>query len=498
MGERLNSPRPKLCLESNVLTGQSFLSLYFSYFRAIETLYHCTVPVAIMTSRATNDPLVLGLYIMNRIKKELEENQYYGLNPNSGTLMPQIEVPSVIDSNGTLAIKEDGHLLLKPHGHGDIHTLLYQYGLPQQWKRINKRHIIFMQDTNILAMYGFACLLGLSVSNHLDFTSLGIVRKPGENVGSICRLQDSKGRRLTCNIEYCDFERLLMNLTGVGDEPNENGNSSYPGNINVLYANITTYLQTLDETHGTVPEFINPKYADDSHTYFKTPARLECMMQDLPRIMAQKSRVGYCSLPRWACFSAVKRNPESAIQEAKKTGFGESFYSMEEDFYKLFRRVLRMERIDVGSQEWDERITDPDGIPSLPILVLSPAASLTLSDMHSHFCGSLKMSDKSILLIDGTNIFLENVVLDGTLIIRACPGANVYIRDATIQNDGWIMKRKPEDPFRRYEIIIYDHLDMNWKREMQESSYLTSQERTISNLFFKINSRGYRFFVKNE
>ena len=69
MGERLNSPRPKLCLESNVLTGQSFLSLYFSYFRAIETLYHCTVPVAIMTSRATNDPLVLGLYIMNRIKK---------------------------------------------------------------------------------------------------------------------------------------------------------------------------------------------------------------------------------------------------------------------------------------------------------------------------------------------------------------------------------------------------------------------------------------------
>lgn len=88
MGERLNSPRPKLCLESNVLTGQSFLSLYFSYFRAIETLYHCTVPVAIMTSRATNDPLVLGLYIMNRIKKELEENQYYGLNPNSVTLMP--------------------------------------------------------------------------------------------------------------------------------------------------------------------------------------------------------------------------------------------------------------------------------------------------------------------------------------------------------------------------------------------------------------------------
>ena len=150
-----------------------------------------------------------------------------------------------------------------------------------------------------------------------------------------------------------------------------------------------------------------------------------------------------------------------------------------------------MERLDVGNQEWDESITDPDGVPSLPILVLSPAASLTLSDMHSHFCGSLKMSDKSILFIDGTNIFLENVEIDGTLIIHASPGANVYIRDATIRNDGWTMKRKPDDPFRRYIVLASNHLDMNWRRGMQESSYSTSQEPIICELFVKINSRGF-------
>jgi hypothetical protein len=28
-----------------------------------------------------------------------------------------------------------------------------------------------------------------------------------------------------------------------------------------------------------MPEFVNPKYADDERTVFKKPTRLECMMQ---------------------------------------------------------------------------------------------------------------------------------------------------------------------------------------------------------------------------
>lgn len=334
-----------------------------------------------------------------------------------------------------------------------------------------KRHLIFMQDTNILALYGFATLIGLSTIHHLDFTSLGIVRKPGENVGSICRLRTMEGKHLTCNVEYCDFEHLLVKLTGRGDEPNDNGNSDYPGNINVLYANLQTYMATLAATEGTVPEFINPKYADEQHTRFQTPARLECMMQDLPRVMPPKARIGYCSLPRWACFSPVKRDPESAKMEAAKTGYGESFFSMEEDYYKLFRRMLRIANVsihcfdqrdgdDIQFQSqpcsgcgWDtmkdEQITKADGIPSTPIIVLSPRASLTLSDIQNHFSGILHLSTRSILYLDGTNIFLENVVIDGTVIIRACAGANVYIKNQTISNAGWHMRRNEQGVLRR-------------------------------------------------
>ena len=54
IGERLGSSQPKLCLTSNLITNQSFLGFYFSYFHAIELRFHCKVPVVIMTSQSTH------------------------------------------------------------------------------------------------------------------------------------------------------------------------------------------------------------------------------------------------------------------------------------------------------------------------------------------------------------------------------------------------------------------------------------------------------------
>ena len=42
---------------------------------------------------------------------------------------------------------------------------------------------------------------------------------------------------------------------------------------------ISTYSKCLEATKGLVPEFVNPKYADESRSVFSTPTRLECMMQ---------------------------------------------------------------------------------------------------------------------------------------------------------------------------------------------------------------------------
>lgn len=44
-----------------------------------------------------------------------------------------------------------------------------------------------------------------------------------------------------------------------------------------------------------IPEFVNPKYADETRTLFKSPTRLECMMQDYPKLLSSKGEVGFTS-----------------------------------------------------------------------------------------------------------------------------------------------------------------------------------------------------------
>jgi UDP-sugar pyrophosphorylase len=82
------------------------------------------------------------------------------------------------------------------------------------------------------------------------------------------------------------------------------GFSVWPGNINELLFKLESYDAALEAskgaplltlahalshagpshtaplpTAGNVPEFVNPKYADAAKTKFKSPTRLECMMQ---------------------------------------------------------------------------------------------------------------------------------------------------------------------------------------------------------------------------
>ena len=42
------------------------------------------------------------------------------------------------------------------------------------------------------------------------------------------------------------------------------------------------------EDEGVVVEFVNPKYKAGSRTEFKKPTRLECMMQDFPKLMSKE------------------------------------------------------------------------------------------------------------------------------------------------------------------------------------------------------------------
>ena len=83
------------------------------------------VPLCIMVSDDTHD----------RTLKLFEENEYFGLDKEDVTLVKQENVPALLDNDGNMALLENGEfkIITKPHGHGDIHTLLYQNGVAQKW-----------------------------------------------------------------------------------------------------------------------------------------------------------------------------------------------------------------------------------------------------------------------------------------------------------------------------------------------------------------------------
>ena len=111
---------------------------------------------------------------------------------------------------------------------------------------------------------------------------------PSESMGAICRLIDetNPNKEIVINVEYNQLDSLLKEKWNKnGDVKNELGYSHFPGNTNTLVFKIPEYYRNLTRTGGVIPEFVNPKYANEQRTLFKSPTRLECMMQDYPKLL---------------------------------------------------------------------------------------------------------------------------------------------------------------------------------------------------------------------
>lgn len=134
-----------------------------------------------MTSADTND----------RTVKLLEENDYFGLKKDQVTIVQQGQgVPALIDNDARLAVDPDDpfKIVTKPHGHGDIHALLYKHGVARKWREQGLRWLILFQDTNGLAFHTLPLMLGVSTKMNLLMNSLAVPRKAKQAIGGIAKL----------------------------------------------------------------------------------------------------------------------------------------------------------------------------------------------------------------------------------------------------------------------------------------------------------------------
>ena len=434
LGERLGHDGIKVELPAETITCASFLQTYISSLLALERAGgeaepRRRLPLVIMTSADTHAKTVALL----------ETHNYFGMAREQIYFITQANVPAIGDATGRFARASADAFAIqtKPHGHGDVHTLLYASGLLSTFADEGRTHLIFFQDTNLLAFKAIPAALGVSLRRGLALNSLTVPRAPQEAAGAICKLVRAEGPPLVINVEYNQLESLLTDSGLGGDSAGPDGNSPYPGNVNTLIFALAPYAAALQGTGGAMPEFVNPKYADAARSTFKKPTRLECMMQDFPKLLPAEAPIGFTSFDRWLSFSPVKNSIEAAIAADAQGIFGASPGAAEAAIYAANARLLRLAGARVATP------LPPTlhlGLPLelRPAIALMPAFGTTVDEVMRRAEGGteIEISARSALLLDG-DIVLRSLSLDGALSVRACAGARVVVERCAVRNDGW-------------------------------------------------------------
>ncbi|MEW5300045.1 MAG: hypothetical protein WDW36_003005 [Sanguina aurantia] len=389
------------------------------------------------------------------------------MEPSQVHLIKQAKVACLTNNSAHLALDASDPYTLqtKPHGHGDVHALLHSSGLAARWQQAGLRWVCFFQDTNALVFKGLVAALGVSQANDYDVNSLAIPRKAKEAIGAIVLLTHSPAdadpgseagsasspaaaaaapssppATLTVNVEYNQLDPLLRSTTSPeGDVNDATGYSPFPGNINQLVLKLETYVPQLQATGGVISEFVNPKYKDASRDTFKSPTRLECMMQDYPKALPADANVGFTVINQvWASYSPVKNSPDDALAKFKDGNPTHSATTGELDIYEMSCKSLQ-QHAGIALPELGQGTFNGLTLPMYPRVVLSPSFATVAADITAKIApASITLSPDAVLILDGEGITIQGPVrVEGALVVRAVAGARVTIGKLIVQNEGW-------------------------------------------------------------
>jgi len=473
-GDRLGYNGIKIGIPVDLITGRRYVEHFLEGKKAIEEARNTRIPFTVMTSDDNHETT----------KKLFQELGYSALSEDNGmtvmdkdgdgvNLMMQGLVPAVKNVNGDFALESPYKLLVKPHGHGDVHMLVKQHGLIDEWINAGKKYTVFIQDTNGQVLNAILSGLAVSDENRLDLSFVTVQRDAGEAAGAIIKLSNPRNKKdIVCNAEYNQLGPLLQEAKGTDDVADPaTGKSPYPANLNVYFIENGTYKETLEKTKGIMPEFANLKFTDSSKTTFQ-PARLETMMQDIAMLLPEAAIVGVVNyLDKRTIFSPVKNSFEGAVKKVETGNYPDHMATGEGDYYRHNRRLLSFAGMRVneeGIQKSSQgKIPYRDGAKVSFYRNFATTAADVLSKVKG---GSI--TDRSVLVINGKGIYLEDVNIDGALIISTAPGVLLRIKDLEVKNNGWqfeqLTAKEMGDPkvsdylkIRGYRLVKKDQMAIN-------------------------------------
>lgn len=385
----------------------------------------------------------------------LEKNDYFGLGKDKVDIIKQENVPALIDNDAQIAIDEENFkVITKPHGHGDIHNLLFDSGVAKKWRDMGKEWMVFIQDTNALALKAVPSILGVSRENNWQMNSVCVPRMPGESMGAICKLvnEEDASSEIVINVEYNQLDSLLKaKWNKDGDIKNELGYSHFPGNTNTLVFKIPEYFEKLSQTGGIIPEFVNPKYADEERTKFKSATRLECMMQDYPKLLSSTGEVGFTMYEAWYCFSPAKNNIKDAAGQIAKGLPSYGAAEAEYNFFEWTNKMLSLANVDV--QRSNEKC-DYNGMCFQfgPKVLLDPKCAISFQEIKQKFTGQCKIASGASLLLWDSEVAFNNLEVGDTTFVcesgTKCPGQAITF-EACSSADTEVFQIRGYKPLRK-------------------------------------------------
>jgi UDP-sugar pyrophosphorylase len=290
------------------------------------------------------------------------------------------------------------------------------------------------------------------------------------------RHKSDPSKSLVINVEYNQLDPLLRSQGDCkGDIPDPaTGYSPFPGNANNLILEMGAYAKTLrGDDQGVVLEFVNPKYKDATRTEFNKPTRLECMMQDIPKLfqkeLGSNVNIGFTMFDRWFTFSPAKvcrqgtnavivllasPNPRSRCRfvclqnsleagvEAVKQGSNApgTMSSAESDKYIQNQRKLKFAGVNLPVTQSVDDLVLVGGIPVTrgPRIMICPSFAITQEEIMDKVHGkNIRITERSSLVLDGHHLKIKNLDLDGALVIRAGDETHVTVDGLKVHNLGW-------------------------------------------------------------
>jgi UDP-sugar pyrophosphorylase len=269
-------------------------------------------------------------------------------------------------------------------------------------------------------------------------------------------------------VEYNQLDPLLRSTEEFkdGDINDKSGFSPFPGNINQLVFKLDAYNKILDRTKGVMPDFVNPKYKDETKTVFKKPTRLECMMQEFPTVLNddESKRVGFTQAAAEICFSPVKNNLSDGVTLQKDGTPAGTAATGEADQYAAHRIFLR----NIGVKIEDAKPVTYSGITVVPgpAVVLKPDFACCPGELKVKFPSpeKVKISSRSTLVVRGVGVTIESLELDGCLVVDVDRGESLVLKDLIVKNSGWVQTpiKDSKDEVIRMRGFIIDRKDARY------------------------------------